>query len=141
MRKLIIVMISILMFLTGYTRETSGRFKGIPLYYPPKIFLIQSDSSTVYKLFPTENMWTFLKLNTRNGRIWQVQYDVKGNDRFEISLNLFELVTIAEEVNGRFNLYPTQNMYTFILLDQLNGKTWQVQWSTDRDKSFIIPIK
>lgn len=24
----------------------------------------------VYKLYPTENFWTFLKLDTRNGKIW-----------------------------------------------------------------------
>lgn len=31
---------------------------------------------------------------------------------------------------GRFTLYPTQNRYNFILLDQTDGRTWQVQWST-----------
>lgn len=30
--------------------------------------------NVVYKLFPTENLWTFIKLDTRNGRMWQVQY-------------------------------------------------------------------
>ena len=32
-------------------------------------------------------MWTFIKLNTRDGRMWQVQYDVKGSERFEVNLN------------------------------------------------------
>lgn len=31
---------------------------------------------------------------------------------------------------GRFTLYPTQNVFTFILLDQIDGRMWQVQWST-----------
>ena len=31
----------------------------------------------------------------------------------------------------RFKLYPTQNIYTFLLLDTINGRTWQVQWSLD----------
>ena len=31
-----------------------------------------------YKLFATQNMWTFLKLDTRNGRLWQVKYAMKG---------------------------------------------------------------
>ena len=37
-------------------------------------------------------------------------------------------------------LYPTQNMWTFILLDQTDGRTWQVQWSTDYESRGILPI-
>ncbi|MEI6662551.1 MAG: hypothetical protein WCL01_10525 [Comamonadaceae bacterium] len=35
---------------------------------------------------------------------------------------------------GRFTLYPTRNMYNFILLDQDVGRTWQIQWSTDKEQ-------
>jgi hypothetical protein len=94
-----------------------------------------------YRLFPTQNMWTFIKLNTRNGRMWQVQYDVKESNRFETNLNFVALVTKEEENNDRFTLYPTQNIYTFILLDQLDGRTWQVQWSLESEKRFVIPIE
>lgn len=47
-----------------------------------------TDSATVvrsvdevarYKLYPTTNMWTFLKLDTRNGRIWQVQWSFEDD--------------------------------------------------------------
>ena len=93
-----------------------------------------------YRLFPTENMWTFIKLNTRNGLMWQVQFDVQGDNRFETYLNLLPLVSAENETNDRFTLYPTQNMYTFILLDQLDGKTWQVQWSTKPENRGVIPI-
>jgi hypothetical protein len=60
---------------------------------------------------------------------------------------------VIENVNSRFSgvnfgkgftgftLYPTQNIYTFILLDQLEGKIWQVQWSTDIKTRAIIPIE
>ena len=94
----------------------------------------------VYKLFPTENMWTFIKLNTRNGKMWQVRYDVEGDNRLETFLNILPLVTEKDEVNGRFTLYSTQNIYTFILLDQLNGKIWQVQWSFEFENRLIVPI-
>ena len=94
----------------------------------------------VYKLFPTENMWTFIKLNTRNGKMWQVQYDVEGDNRLETFLNVLPLVKEKDEVNGRFTLYPTQNMYTFILLDQINGKVWQTQWSFEFENRLIVPI-
>ena len=85
-----------------------------------------------YALYPTQNMWTFLKLDTRNGMIDIVQYSVKGDEyRFEIPLNNMALVDGISAKQGRFTLTPTQNMYNFILLDTVNGSTWQVQWGTD----------
>jgi hypothetical protein len=102
---------------------------------------IQNNNSVIYRLFPTQNMWTFIKLNTRNGQMWQVQYDATGNNRFEINLNLKPQVSIEKEVNERFTLYSTKNMYNFILLDQLDGRLWQVQWSMEAKYRFIIPIE
>lgn len=94
-----------------------------------------------YRLFPTQNMWTFIKLDTRNGQMWQVQYAIKSDSRFVTDLSSEPLVFKNEEVNDRFTLYPTQNIYTFILLDQLDGRTWQVQWSTTPENRGIIPIQ
>ena len=94
-----------------------------------------------YRLFPTENMWTFLKLDTRNGLIWQVQYTIKDDSfRGEVELNNTPLATGGEAENGRFTLYPTKNMFTFILLDQKNGKMWQTQWSMEDENRGIIPL-
>lgn len=94
-----------------------------------------------YKLYPTSNMWTFIKLDTRNGKMWQVQYSIKGDDyRFESPLNTTPLISNGDEP-GRFELYSTQNMYNFILLDGIDGKTWQVQWSTEPENQAIIPIQ
>ena len=45
-----------------------------------------------------------------------------------------------EEENGRFTLYPTTNTFNFILLDQIDGRTWQVQWSFEKKKRMILPI-
>lgn len=101
----------------------------------------QSLISVSYRLFPTQNMWTFIKLNTRNGEMWQVQYNMEDNKRFESDLNFIRLVAKEDEVNDRFTLYPTQNIYTFILLDQINGRTWQVQWSLEPEKRIVIPIE
>ena len=93
-----------------------------------------------FKLYPTDNMWTFIKLDTRNGKMWQVQFSVKGDDyRFEIPLNTTALAT--DSTNGRYELYPTQNMFNFVLLDKVEGATWQVQWSTEPENQAIIPIK
>lgn len=100
----------------------------------------QSQQVMPYKLYPTDNMWTFIKLDTRNGKMWQLQYSVKGNEyRFETPLNTTPLISNGNEA-GRFELYPTQNIYNFILLDCIDGKVWQVQWSTERENQAIIPI-
>lgn len=93
-----------------------------------------------FKLYPTANMWTFLKLDTHNGRLWQVQWNLEDNKRFEFELSTISLVWKDEEVAGRFVLYPTTNTYNFVMLDQINGKTYQVQWSQEQDKRFVIPI-
>lgn len=103
--------------------------------------LIQTYDIERFKLFSTQNIWTFIKLDTQTGQMWQVQYSVKGNEeRFEYDLNPNPLITTYKKVNGRFELYPTQNIYNFILLDRINGKTWQVQWSFDEENRAVIPI-
>ncbi len=95
----------------------------------------------IYQLFPTENYWTFIKLDTRNGRMWQVHFTIsEGEYEGELILNSDSLVLSTEEINGRFTLYPTKNMYNFILLDQMNGKTYQVQWNSDKEKRFVSRI-
>lgn len=102
---------------------------------------VPNTETFAYKLFPTQNMWTFLKLNTRNGMIWQVQWSFDEKKRFESFLNFWSLVDKEDEINGRFELYPTTNIYNFVLLDKINGRTWQVQWSQDVNKKGIVLIK
>jgi hypothetical protein len=104
--------------------------------------VLKGFSYTVYEIYPTTNMWNFIELNSRNGKMWLVQYSIdKDENRFVSPLNNEALVSSVEEVNGRFKLQPTQNIYTFILLDQINGKTWQVQWSFKEENRFVIPIE
>lgn len=92
-----------------------------------------------YKLFPTTNMWIFLKLDTSKGLVKMVQYSMDDKNRIEAPINYLPLATGEDAIPGRFNLYATQNMWTFILLDQIDGRTWQVQWSLD-GKEGIVPI-
>ena len=100
---------------------------------------ISTDSAVVYRLFSTRNMYTFIKLNTRNGLMSQVQWGMEGKYRFETTLSDISRVNGDEEKNGRFFLYPTSNIYNFILLDQINGRTWQVQWGKEGERS-VMPI-
>lgn len=102
--------------------------------------IISTDSAVTYRLFSTRNMYTFIKLDTRNGKMWQVQWSNKGSEyRFESTLSDISRVNKDEEKNGRFFLYPTTNIYTFILLDQIDGRTWQVQWGKE-DERLVIRI-
>ncbi len=100
---------------------------------------ISTDSNITFRLFSTSNMYTFIKLNTRNGQMWQVQWDTKSS-QFETPLSLITRVTKEEENNGRFFLYPTTNIYNFILLDQIDGRAWQVQWSIEEKERMVIRI-
>ena len=91
----------------------------------------------------TMMLFIFLKLDTMTGKIWQVQFSVKGEDyRFETVLSSVDITeTLKQEKKiGRFTLYPTQNTYNFVMLDQLDGYTYQVQWSDDWENRFVLPI-
>jgi len=101
---------------------------------------ISTDSTVVYRLFATRNMYTFIKLNTRNGQMWQVQWGTESKYQYENTLSDISRVTKDEERNGRFFIYPTTNIYNFILLDQVDGRVWQVQWSTEVKERMVIPI-
>ena len=91
-----------------------------------------------YKLYRTENMYTFIKLDTATGAVWQVQYGIKQNEKERVYiiddtslLNNYEMIR-----PGRFELYPTDNLYTFILLDTENGYVYHVQWHFDKESRF-----
>ncbi|MFO7851904.1 MAG: hypothetical protein R6X28_05525 [Bacteroidales bacterium] len=141
MRKFIILLIFIFVVSSTYTRANSQNLEGTTIDSTLNESGLTQITNVGYRLFPTENMWTFIKLNTRNGQMWQVQYDVGGDNRFETYLNFVPLVPKEKEENGRFMLYSTQNIYTFILLDQIDGKMWQVQWSIESEERLIIPIE
>jgi hypothetical protein len=101
---------------------------------------VNSVSATKYDLFETQNMWTFILLDTVTGRMWQIQYDVQGDNRGGVELNAQDLANGKQIIHGRFTLHKTTNMYNFILLDQIDGGTWQVQWSTEKENRGVLPI-
>lgn len=100
---------------------------------------VTTDIAT-YKMYPTENMWTFLKLNTKTGEVWQVQWGFEYDERFTTKVSGAQAWN-DEAVNGRFELYPTTNMYNFILLDRVDGDTYQVQWSMEAENRIAVPIR
>ena len=49
--------------------------------------------------------------------------------------------TPDETITDRYFLYPTKNMWTFILVDSFYGKLWQCQFSVDgAEYIFSVPI-
>lgn len=102
-----------------------------------------SNKDAKFLLFPTENINIFLKLDTSNGEIWMVQIGLGDKDAIEVKFPTwcYPIVTEAEKSNGRFMLYPTQNIYNFVLVDQIDGRVWQAQWSFDKNKRGVIRIR
>ncbi|HIZ87310.1 MAG TPA: hypothetical protein IAC03_04015 [Candidatus Coprenecus pullistercoris] len=98
------------------------------------------NDSPAYELYRTDNMWTFLKLETSTGKIWQVQYAVGDGDAFQVVLNDISLAFDGMETAGRFKLHPTDNMYNFLLLDTQTGNVWQAQWSQNPANRGVMPI-
>jgi hypothetical protein len=99
------------------------------------------DANVKYRLFKTENLHIFIKLNTCDGTMTMVQFSTNSaSERMEVPLNEVPYAYGEDAKPGRFYLYPTDNIWTFILLDQEDGRLWQIQWGTSRDRIFILRI-
>ena len=88
-----------------------------------------------YKLYQTENIYTLLQLDTKTGKIEQVQWSLDSDKEGTMTINNDDLSWGYGYGSGSFELYPTQNMYQFILIDKTDGRKWHVQWGTSGDKS------
>ena len=126
---LIILLLTIVSFAQSQTKQSNP------------IQLKNASENAIYQLFPTPNIWTFIKLDTRNGKMWQVHFTI-NSDGFEgqVVLNSIPLVNGDDEINGRFTLIKTENTYNLLLLDQIDGRVWQAQWNSDVEKRFISRI-
>jgi len=93
-----------------------------------------------FQLYPTKNIYTFLELCTATGQIWIVQWSTKSGERFRYVLDDNIRVKKEDAICGRFSLHATENMYNFILLDNISGDCWQVQWSFDEKERMVLPI-
>ena len=125
-----------------------------------------------YKLYPTENIYTSILLDTQTGRLWQVSIRSSKTASSKVAINetfllwdeeytkqvydeaieRWEKEYAKEEVEvlkpkwedytmfmgkvGQFKLYPTKNMYSFIMIDVIGGASYQVQWSTEEENRF-----
>jgi hypothetical protein len=98
------------------------------------------DAAYPYQLFPTTNIWTQILLDTSTGRAWQVQFSVTSDaPSTKVVINGTSLLPPGvTPKSGRFTLSPTQNMYTFLLLDRQDSRVWQLQWSIEPENRGIV---
>ena len=94
-----------------------------------------------FRLFKTDNMWSYLLLDTSDGRLWHVTFtaDKDKGARLKIPINIEALTANSSAKNARFTLYPTDNMWNFLLLDQDDGRVWQCQFTMDGN-NFCLPL-
>ena len=93
-----------------------------------------------YKLYQTDNIYTFLQLDTKTGMIEQVQWSLDSDNQGSVSINIEDLTYGLGCGSGSFELYPTKNMYQYLLLDKTTGRKWHVQWGMESSKRWIRRI-
>ena len=86
-----------------------------------------------YKVYPTTNTFTSLRLDTATGSVSALQIGV-GTETTTMSYFITGAVDPKCDIVGRFELYPTNNRRNFILLDTIMGTAYQVQWSTKEEE-------
>lgn len=106
-----------------------------------KLIMLNQDRNATeqdrYKFYPTENIYNFLLLDTKTGKIDQVQWSLESGNEGSLKLNEEDLSISS---GSCFELYPTKNMYQFLLLDKKNGRSWHVQWGFEKGKRWIQRI-
>ena len=95
--------------------------------------------NALYRLFNTQNTYNLLLLNTMDGSIQRLQWGGQKGLTFTAPLPKCPGTSQGTHA-GRYTVQSTQNVWTFILLDQDSGSTWYVQWSVNADNDFCIPI-
>ena len=117
------------------------KFDSIAMEYIDAIYWQLVQSTPRYKMYPTDNTRILLKLDSGTGKVWMVQYATGNEDGVSVPVDDSSLLYSWETVRpGRFELYPTQNMYNFILLDTKYGYTYQVQWHQDKENRMRVRI-
>lgn len=91
-----------------------------------------------YKLYTTANIYNSLLLDTQTGIIKQVQWSFELEKEYSIYINSEDLT--CNTGCGSFELYPTKNIYTYILLDKISGRKWHVQWGFEEENCWIRRI-
>lgn len=93
-----------------------------------------------YKMYKTENNFILLKMDTRTGKVWMTQFRSGSTQNMEIPVSYYVIEREHDSWNGRFEMYATNNIYKFIIVDTYLGDTYLLQWNSEYDKRFIEKI-
>ena len=85
--------------------------------------VISTSKSTNYVLYPAIT-GVFLRLDTRDGTIQAI---VPSNPKKNRVLNAEPLA--LDKKPGRFEMYPTDSSWVWVLFDSETGNMWNVNWS------------
>ena len=132
MKKIVLFITLNTITMSGYSQITKNNVCDSTLAYISKQLEnieFRISGMNRYKLYPTENIYTFLKLDTATGKIDQLQWSLDSDNEGSVTINSDDLSLGSG--SGTFELYPTKNMYQFILLDKVTGRQWHVQWGMD----------
>ena len=99
--------------------------------------IINSELGNRFELYPTKNIYNFLRLDRVTGQIEQIQWSTDKYNELSVPVNTENLSLSSTSF---FELYPTDNIYQFILMDKSNGRTWHVQWGMERADRWIRRI-
>lgn len=76
-----------------------------------------TNSLVRYKLYPTMNTSIFLKLDTRTGSIYQVHIPLDAGVHGQAYIGIPIDSSVTDTINGRYELYPTDHHWNFLLVD------------------------
>jgi hypothetical protein len=87
-----------------------------------------NEISNRYMLYGTQNMWTFILLDTFTGRLWQCQFSIRGS-QYRASW-IINSRTLSTNEFSQFIIQPMTSMFQFLLINEETGERWRFQWST-----------
>ena len=95
--------------------------------------VVPTSKNTNYALYPAIT-GVFLRLDTRDGTIQGI---VPSNPKKNLVINAEPLA--IDKKPGRFELYPTDSSWVWLLFDSETGNMWKVNWSAKSNVLSKIP--
>ena len=62
---------------------------------------------------------------------------ITGDPKIILGRAGIELKVPYDHYIGRYKLYPTENIWTFLMIDVIDGYTFQIQWGFEQESRFI----
>ena len=91
---------------------------------------VENKSNKVFELYTTKSDLVFLRLDTRYGYIWMIEgsTDSSLTENEQILIHDHPLDFDNDPFIGRFELFPTKNIYNFMMIDKKLGNVMQIQY-------------